>query len=225
VSVVVCEVSGCNKVYKKMQIGLMDVQLHTENVLGAGNFGVVMMGRFAAPARHPGWQYLRQLESGDRACVAVKTIRAQEESTVSQFLLEMRLLAVMTSGHVVKLLAVQEWEMPLLMVMEYCEGGDLKSCLMKGENHLRMLGMNCGLVECYHDMSLQIARAVEYLHSKLCIHRDLAARNVLVRKCSASSSQFTQCGLLMKLSDLGLARAVRTEADYYRVSKNEIFSI
>ena len=173
-----------------------------------------MLGTLSAAKRHPAMRYLAQK---DDYTVAVKTVKATDQAALLQLLMEMRLLATIEHDNIVKLLAVQEGELPILMVMEYCQGGDLKSCLRAGAGLLRALGMNVALAVAYLDMITQVACGLEYLHSKLCIHRDLAARNILVAKLGNGTTVKTKCGLLMKLSDVGLTRILRTEDDYYKV--------
>lgn len=206
---------ACRAAYKALDIDLKELELRTTEVLGAGNYGVVMTGVFKGSKRHPAWRHLR----GGEAVVAVKTIRVVDDATTKQFLLEMRLLAAVSHPNIVALLAVQELQLPLLLVMQYCPGGDLRTCLKAGQGLLRAMGMSLPLAEAYVDMACQIASALEYLHSKLCVHRDIAARNILVVKVDNASEnvRYARCGLLMKLSDLGLARVLRSEQDYYKV--------
>jgi serine/threonine protein kinase len=143
--------------------------------------------------------------------VAVKTVKAADERTLVQFLLEARLLAIMSHTNIVRLLAVQESTLPLMMVMEYCAEGDLRQ-LLRSER-LGVL-VTCEEEAAVCDMSRQVASAVAYLHTHLCVHRDLAARNVLVCRAAALSG----CGLLLKLADVGLSRVLRSEQDYYRAT-------
>lgn len=195
----------------------------TDHVLGAGNFGLVALAGFAGPKNHPAWTWLRL--SGDTArCpkVAVKTIRVDAVEALTQLLLEMRLLAVMQHPHIVRLLAVQEEVLPLLMVMEYCELGNLRDYLRQQKKDEGAGGAGAAVPIAQVDMGRQVAEAVEFLHNKSCLHRDLAARNVLVTKKGSAEINsrglpVTMCGVVLKLADLGLARVLRQEADYYKV--------
>ncbi|RCN48521.1 hypothetical protein ANCCAN_05346, partial [Ancylostoma caninum] len=61
---------------------------------------------------------------------------------------------------------------PILIVMEYCPGGDLQSHLKRMKE-----AIEAGERLVY---TLEAARGMRYLHKKNCIHRDLAARNCLI---------------------------------------------
>ncbi|RCN48519.1 hypothetical protein ANCCAN_05344 [Ancylostoma caninum] len=66
---------------------------------------------------------------------------------------------------------------PILIVMEYCPGGDLQTHL---KNQKEAIEIGERLVYTLELMALQAARGMRYLHRKNCIHRDLAARNCLI---------------------------------------------
>lgn len=152
--------------------------------------------------------------------VAIKSIHASDVATAARFLLEARLLhALQPHPYIVQLLAMQEHVLPLMLVMEYCELGNLRDFLRGGK--LPGLAGEQELALC--DMARQVATAVQYLHARLCLHRDLAARNVLLTRRQAdgvdASSQepLSRCGLVLKLADVGSARVLQTEDDYYNV--------
>jgi serine/threonine protein kinase len=86
--------------------------------------------------------------------------------------------------NIVRLLAVCLSSMPAFLVMEYMPRGDLKRVLSCMRNHTP---------EQLMQMCLQVARALQYLHSAKYVHRDVAARNVLVDDDDS-----------LKLSDFGL---------------------
>lgn len=166
--------------------------LVTDTVLGHGNFGVVALATC----------------QGQR--VAVKTVLAADDTALVQLLVEARLLASMRHAHVVTLVGVQERFLPVQLVLEYCELGDLRTFLRDG--HAARLA--CGLSVAKADMVCQVAAGVVFLHSRLCVHRDLAARNVLV---TARGGAGMPCWVVLKLADLGMTRTLRTDIDYYKV--------
>lgn len=130
-------------------------------------------------------------------------------------LLEARLHARLEHPNLVRLLAVQEARQPIMLVLELCEHGALLDALRKRAN-----GPGDFSVQQRRDMAAQVAAGLRYLHSKLCIHRDVAARNVLLAAVPPSMAH-PPCGYVLKLSDLGLGRQLRTESDYYRVGIGE----
>ena len=188
--------------YKQKLISAKDVVMHN-TVLGTGQYGVVYIGDYVGGGK------ARQ----SRLTVAIKTIKSKDENTLIQFLLEARLLAMMDHAHIVQLIGVQECVLPIMLVMEYLEEGNL---LKKLKLVAWCASLRCDEITAKLDMSRQMASAVAYLHSHLCIHRDLAARNVLVSK--NINGVESQCGVVLKLGDLGLSRTLQREDDYYRVS-------
>lgn len=130
-------------------------------------------------------------------------------------LLEARLHARLEHPNLVRLLAVQETRQPVMIALELCEHGALLGVLREqAGSELDFNG------EQRRDMATQVAAGLRYLHSKLCIHRDIAARNVLVAAALPDAPP-PVCGYIMKLSDLGLARQLRTKEDYYKVWASE----
>lgn len=81
---------------------------------------------------------------------------------------------------------------PILIVMEYCSGGNLENHLTKSGDKIEM-----GERVVY---ALEAARGMRYLHDQHppCVHRDLAARNCLI------SSKGT-----IKISDFGLSMVTK----------------
>lgn len=133
------------------------------------------------------------------------------EAAIRCALLEARLHARLEHPNLVRLLAVQETRQPVMIALELCEHGALLGVLREQVgSELDFSG------EQRRDIATQVAAGLRYLHSKLCIHRDITARNVLVAGAPPSALP-PVCGYIMKLSDLGLARQLRTEEDYYKV--------
>jgi len=217
--------------YSRRLVTMNDIQI-TDHCLGEGVSGKVFLATLR-PKRdrqsrrwpiHPPSIYKNGSEKRKRAAsiqVALKIVaraaggsdaeRDSKDAVVRCALLEARLHARLDHPNLVRLLAVQEERQPVMLALELCEHGAL----------LDLLRARAGIANDFdgaqrRDMATQVAAGLRYLHSKLCIHRDVAARNVLVAS-SAQGSTTPVCGYVLKLSDLGLARQLRTEADYYRV--------
>jgi hypothetical protein len=198
-----------------------------EEMLGRGQFGEVWRGECILPTAaahgrsrgHARGAAMREAWSP----VAVKVLSAltasradgaQNDAQMTQLLLEARLHAQLQHPNLVRLLAVQETVQPVMLVLELCEGGDLRQAL---RSHSGAGPENDYLEAARRDMAAQVAAGMQFLHSKLCIHRDLAARNVLLSAAYGEGAALPVCGHVLKLGDLGLSRVLREESDYYRV--------
>lgn len=77
------------------------------------------------------------------------------------------------------------------IIMEYCELGDLEQYLLANRNKLKE--------EDFINISLQIGRAVQYLHINNIVHRDIKPSNVFLTLDENKN-------LLVKLGDFGLSK-------------------
>ena len=107
---------------------------------------------------------------------------------------EAALMAQFDHAHVVRLIGVVTIGDPLLVVLEYCEYGSLKSFLAEASltPHVQ------------HQMAGDCAEGMAYLSHHRFVHRDLAARNVLL-------SSDCRC----KIADFGLSRET-VNSEYYK---------
>ena len=135
-------------------------------------------------------------------------------------LLEGRLHSCLHHPNIVQLYGVQETTLPVMLVLEYCDSGNLLNALRQARAPASG-GQDFSLAQ-RRDMAAQVASGLAYLHSKLCLHRDLAARNVLLKTPAAGAGPMPVCGYNIKLSDLGLSRAA--SEDYYRVRRGGVGS-
>ena len=153
------------------------------DIIGEGNFGEVHKGVLDEIPGVPGYT------------VAVKALKHGFNSERANMLREAALMVQFDHPFVVRLIGVVTTEEPLLVLMEYCEHGSLKtylqSVLINDMMRYRLAG------DC--------AEGMAYLASHRFVHRDLAARNVLL-----SSERRA------KISDFGLTRETTAVADYYR---------
>ena len=204
---------------------MSDIEL-TDTCLGEGFSGKVYLAHLRGARQqkhHPADGDARGNgdESSPRLRVALKVItraasgqshgRDDVDAVIRCALLEARLHARMEHPNLVRLLAVQEARQPIMLALELCEHGALLNVLRAASKNRAEFSVPQRM-----DMAAQAAAGLRYLHGKLCVHRDVAARNVLLADVPPSMSR-PVCGYVLKLSDLGLARQLRTEADYFKV--------
>eukprot|EP00794_Sanderia_malayensis_P005386 gene5386-6059_t len=174
-----------------------------KNPLGEGAFGVVFRAETTQLSYHTEKQY-----------VAVKMLKADAtENDVLDLLCETQTMKrIGKHKNIISFIGCCVRDGPLLVVVEYAPHGNLRQYLRtRRPTYPDAVEQNKEPPLKIQDLvsySLQIAKGMEFLASKMCIHRDLAARNILV------GEEYT-----MKIADFGLARTVR-EADYYRKTTN-----
>ena len=228
---------GTGEPYQSLLLGLSDVSVSADS-LGQGFHSRVFLGRMQAPAQHRAWQRLSTAAGqGTAPSVAVKVVAQvaegglEAETAISAALLEARLHAQMDHPNLVRLVGVQEARQPVMLVLEYCEHGDLLNMLRARAAG----GGNAAVGRDFtpaqrRDMAAQSAAGLRYLHSKLVVHRDVAARNVLLTSTGAASAgagagpgagSNAGCGYVLKISDLGMSRQLTAGSDYYRSQSDD----
>ena len=167
---------------KKQQISAMAMLLISgrrvviEQGLGQGGFGTVSLVRDAVTAE----------------LFALKDIACQTNpNAVKSALDEITTLRSLSHPNIIKLIAadrlINVQEIHVLILMEYCSGGNLNDRLARLDNEPQK---NLKWMR-------QIADALAYLHSRNTVHRDLKPENVLLTD---------QVNEDIKLADFGLAR-------------------
>ncbi|KAK5986412.1 Inactive tyrosine-protein kinase kin-32 [Trichostrongylus colubriformis] len=153
-----------------------------KELIGGGQFGNVYRGTLANPGSLP-------------ITVAVKVCKMENEPTDTQLILqESHLMRNLRHDNIISLIGVC-MDAPMWLVMELAPLGELRQYLQSNRASLSLTSLIL--------YSLQVARALSYLHERSLVHRDIAARNVLVStpKC-------------VKLTDFGLSRALDYDAIY-----------
>nr|CDJ97249.1 Tyrosine protein kinase domain containing protein [Haemonchus contortus] len=153
-----------------------------KELIGGGQFGNVYRGTLADPGSLP-------------ITVAVKVCKMENEPTDTQLILqESHLMKNLRHDNIISLIGVC-MDAPMWLVMELAPLGELRQYLHSNRASLSLTSLFL--------YSLQVARALSYLHERSLVHRDIAARNVLVStpKC-------------VKLTDFGLSRALDYDAVY-----------
>ena len=97
--------------------------------------------------------------------------------------------------------------------MEYMNMGDLHSYLIKNN---KLIENKEAMLKQFLSILIQIANGCLYLEEENIVHRDLAARNCLLHQANVDEK------LIVKISDLGLARNMYTDQRYEIKSKNAL---
>ncbi|GMF35946.1 unnamed protein product [Phytophthora fragariaefolia] len=154
-------------------------KVHVENLISRGAYGEVHGGYF----------------NGRR--VAIKMLLPASRGHleyVNEFFAEAKITASLDHPHIVSFLGVA-WDSlsDVCVVLEFMDGGDLRSLLNKYHSIRYPVGFNRQKVE----IAFNVCQALTYLHSLMSpvIHRDLKSRNVLL-----------DTNLGAKLSDFGISR-------------------
>jgi len=113
---------------------------------------------------------------------------------VKDFLIEAKLTASMDHPHIVSFIGVA-WDSlsDLCVVLEFMDGGDLRTLLNKYEANKHPVGVDREKAT----IALHVCHALTYLHSLTppVIHRDLKSRNILLNQAMEA-----------KLTDFGISR-------------------
>jgi serine/threonine protein kinase len=152
------------------------------DLVGQGQFGKV----FAAI----------ELESGN--LVAIKELKTKQLSTKS-FLRELTFLVTLDHFNLVTCKALEHRHNQRYMVMDYCEGGTLRSLL----NNSNSLTLHQSL-----KLVIDILSGLKFAHDRGIIHRDLKPENILLK----TSDRFYTA----HIADFGIAK-LKQEADSQNV--------
>ncbi|KAK7499781.1 hypothetical protein BaRGS_00008872 [Batillaria attramentaria] len=181
-------------------------RLQLEDKLGSGKFGTVYRALALSLSRSGKWER-----------VAVKMMKeAATEGEKSDFIREMSLLrSLPPHPHLVGFLAYCTKSDPTLIIMEFCEHGDLMSHLRKrrpGNSASPGNALSNDLVaRDLFTFALHTARGMAHIANHKIVHRDVATRNVLLTERN-----------VCKVSDFGLARYIDDNDVYELGSKRPL---
>ncbi|GMI44800.1 hypothetical protein TrCOL_g8218, partial [Triparma columacea] len=117
----------------------------------------------------------------ERRIVAAKKVSLRDvplnalESTKKEYQKEVALMGELRSQNTVQILGAITRPAELVILMEYCEGGDLR-----GHLDMARAGMFDFGVGAQSNMLLDVSYGIRYLHNKLVIHGDFKSPNVLI---------------------------------------------
>ena len=147
-----------NNSSKKKEILIGDYIL--KHTIGKGTFSRVKLG----------------INKITREKVAIKILdkkKIVEKADLERILREMKMLSELDNEHIIKVFQIYENENHYLIIMEYCEGGELFNYIVEKQR----LSENESAYFYY-----QIIQGVEYIHSQGIAHRDLKPENLLLDK-------------------------------------------
>ncbi|KAG1688508.1 hypothetical protein DVH05_003598 [Phytophthora capsici] len=154
-------------------------KIKIKKLIGRGGYGEVYLGKF------------------NRKPVAVKMLVPVTRASlfqVNDLLAEAKMTATMDHPNIVSFVGVA-WDSlsDLCLVLEYMDGGDLRSLLDKYLKTRQPVGINKAKAK----IALSICHALTYLHSldSPIVHRDLKSRNILLNS-----------SMTPKLTDFGVSR-------------------
>jgi len=196
------------------------------NSIGKGNYGVVYKGEYRKKVN----DIITIIK------VAVKTSSLESDAQRNRFLQEASTMKKIKCHHVISLVGVVSKGIPVLVLMEMCENGDLKSYLRRhrpkddqeslvitaeDNNQNRSLknnGNNNGsgkeqriTFEQILRWAIEIADGMAYLSENRFVHRDLASRNCLL-----------SADLTAKVGDFGMAKDVYPNNYYKKCTATEL---
>jgi serine/threonine-protein kinase len=150
---------------------------HNLEPIGRGQFG----------------QVFRALDSRTGQIVALKELDSKKFPT-NRFLREFNFLITLNHPNIVKCHAIEYGNKKRYLVMDYFDGGSLRSFLTKRKplELSESLQLMCDLL-----------KGLEYIHSKNIIHRDLKPENLLLKH---EGSSWRAC-----VSDFGIAMWIQSQ--------------
>lgn len=166
-------------------------ELHICEVIGQGEFGVVM---HAVSSSNPPFEFCQS--------VAIKVLKSPATSS-SRTAFTREALRLHSLGHpnIIRMIGVCMVSEPFFIILEHMSNSDLKTLLRR----CRDCGYKLSLPQLIK-LSMDVALGFEYLQKQRYVHRDLAARNVLV------SGAF-----VAKIGDFGMSRRTYN-SEYYQIS-------
>ncbi len=150
----------------RTMLSLAEYRVNSLKILGKGSFGIV-----------------HKASDKNGANVAAKRIdfTAKNKSKLPQVALDLNKLIPLDHQNIVKIFNVLETKSTIWVFMELCKHGDLVDYLQGNQASSPVTNIE------KFKLMIDIAKGVEYLHSKNVIHRDIKPNNVLVTGVPAAA--------------------------------------
>ena len=152
-----------------------DYQMDDTLEIGRGRYGVVLQSKRNADGETVA---IKKISKKGRSAQAMESIRN-----------EIEVMKRVKHPHCISLSSVYESANHVYIVMELARGGELLDRIINKEHYTESEAAKC---------FIQIASAIQYLHSQGIVHRDLKPENILYTETSKDSA--------IKLADYGLSR-------------------
>ncbi|PAV56110.1 hypothetical protein WR25_24070 isoform E [Diploscapter pachys] len=185
-------------IYDPWVIKVKDIEINEDRPLGKGAFSEVFEGTLNGDI--PLFQINQNMEVQLLSTstehinqVAVKRLLGHaSDRDRDDFMKEIEIMkALGYNTHIVSMFGYVASKFIPLMIMEFCESGDLLNYVKKNEERFRSEPSGVKELTSY---AWQISDGMSYIASKDIIHRDLAARNVLLTRSK-----------IAKIGDFGLS--------------------
>ena len=132
----------------------------------------------------------------------IKKEYADRPQVKKYFINEISILKKIKHNKIVRLIELKQTPSHYYIVMEYCNGGSLLSCLKK----YMTLYKKPFSEEIVQYLMRQIVSGVKYIHEKGIIHRDLKLDNILVKFYSEDDfNKYNMMKTHVKISDFGIS--------------------
>ena len=132
----------------------------------------------------------------------IKKEYADRPQVKKYFINEITILKKLKHNKIVRLIELKQTPSHYYIVMEYCNGGSLLSCLKK----YMTLYKKPFSEEIAQYLMRQIVSGVKYIHEKGIIHRDLKLDNILVKFYSEDDfNKYNMMKTHVKISDFGIS--------------------
>ena len=140
--------------------------------------------------------------------VVIEVVSRRDKDSLAGFLLDAKVMHLLKHEHIVKVVAVVDRELPMMLALEHMPGGNLRQHLKDCRPSMGPGRKAIITDKDLHDWIAQLAAAGEFLESRKVIHRSLKAENVLLSADTRTA----------KLANFGETREIY-EAEQY-VARN-----